>query len=73
MTLSTAPAGTISQTARGLASFSTNSAQRCGADGVFLEQRGNRICRAVEDDAFVAALQKAAHHVGSHPAEPDHS
>ena len=73
MVLSTAPAGTISQTARGLVSFSTNSASDVAPVGLFLDQLGDRLGGPVVDDALVAALQQPAHHVGSHPAEPDHS
>ena len=73
MVLSTTAAGTISQTARGLASFLTKSASEAAPTAFSFDQLRHRLRRHVEDHAFVAALQQAAHHVRAHPAEADHS
>ena len=47
--------------------------QRSRADGLFLHQLRHRLCRPIEHDALMAALQQAAHHIPAHPAEADHS
>ena len=47
--------------------------QRSRADGLFLHQLRHRLCRPIKHHAVMAALQQAAHHIGSHPAEADHS
>ena len=71
MVLSTTAAGTISQTARGCSSFLTKSASEA-APAAFSLTNSSRFRRAVKDDAFMAALQQPAHHVGAHPSQTDH-
>ena len=73
MVSSTTAAGTISQTARGLASFLTKSASEDAPTAFSLASSCHGLRRHVEDDAFVAALDEPAHHVRTHPAEADHS
>ena len=73
MVWSTAPTGTISQIARGFRELLGELRQRGGADGLLLDHVAHRVCGPVEHHALVAALQETAHHVGSHPAEADHS
>ena len=53
MVLSTTAAGTISQTARGFASFFTRSCQRGRPGRLLLDQLFHRLGRPVEDDAVV--------------------
>ena len=73
MVLSTTAAGTISQTARGFSNFLTRSASEEDPVARLLGHLIDRVGRHVEDDAIVAALQEAPHHIGAHPAEADHS
>ncbi len=39
----------------------------------FFVQRRDIVRVVVEHDALVLILEKTAHHVGTHPAEADHS
>ncbi len=70
---STAAAGTIIQTARGLASFFTKSSRDVEPDGFFLSQIRDIGGVEIEDHAFVFAAHQAPHHVGAHAAQSDHS
>ena len=47
--------------------------ERGSAGRAFLDQRGDVVLVVVEHDALVLIFEKAAHHVGTHPAEADHS
>ena len=47
--------------------------ERRRAGGAILDERRDRISGDVVNDARVPALHQAAHHVGAHPAESDHS
>ena len=70
---STAAAGTISQTARGGFSFATNSSSEEAPTAPSAASACTASGAAVVDDALVAVLHEAAHHVGAHAAETDHS
>ena len=56
-----------------LGSFLANSASEAVPTAFSFDQLRHRLGGHVEHHAFVAALQEAAHHVRSHPAEADHS
>ena len=58
---------------RGRSSFVTNSARVAGAGRALLHESRDRLGGAVVDDAGVPGLHQAAHHVGAHAAESDHS
>ena len=73
MVLSTTAAGTISQTARGFASFFTKSASDEAPTAFSLASSSTAFGDTVEDHALVAALDEPPHHVRAHRPEPDHS
>ena len=73
MVLSTTAAGTISQTARGFASFFTKSASDDAPTAFSFASSCDRLRRHVEDHALVAAPDQPPHHVRAHPAQADHS
>ena len=66
------PAGTISHTARGFASFATKSASDAHRSA---PSSSSAVTASVDvgHDALVAVAQQPADHVGAHPAEADHS
>src|SRR2546425_8408675 len=47
--------------------------ERAGGGRAFTSHLFHRVRAAIEDNALVAAAHQPAHHVGSHPAETDHS
>ena len=73
MVLSTTPAGTISQTARGLLSALTNSASEPLPTAFSFTSSATALGDMSNTTHSMAALQQAAHHVGTHPAQSDHS
>ena len=73
MDLSTTAAGTMSQMARGFGKLLDEVGKRGRAGGFLLGEFFDGLGEHVEDDAFVATSDQAAHHVGAHPAEADHS
>ena len=70
---STTAAGTISQMARGLLSFLTKSSSDVEPVAPSPASCFTVAGAAVVNDALVAVLLQAAHHVGAHPAESDHA
>ena len=70
---STAAAGTIIQTARGLGEPFHEIFEGCGPDGFFLSQIRDIGGVEIEDHAFVFAAHQAPHHIGAHAAQSDHS
>ena len=73
MVLSTTAAGTISQIARGFASFFTKSASEEAPTAFSLAKSLTACGDAVKNDALMSVLDQAAHHVGAHPAQADHA
>ena len=73
MLASTTAAGTISQMARGLLSFSTNSASDAAPCAPSDASSATALGVAIVDDAGVPIAKETAHHVRAHPAETDHS
>ena len=73
MVASTTAAGTISQMARGFCSLATKSSSEAGAGGAFAGKLLHGVRAAIVDDAFVAILLQAPHHVGAHSAQTDHA
>ena len=67
------PAGTITQTARGLDELGDEVVERVGAGRPLAGERGDGVRVDVEDDALVAVAHQAPHEVRSHPSESDHS
>ena len=70
---STTPAGTISQMARGLLSFLTNSSRESLPVAPSPESCLTESALRSIHDALMAVFLEPAHHVGAHPAEPDHA
>jgi hypothetical protein len=54
-------------------SFFTRSASDEGADGLVLGELGDRVRRAIEDHALMAAGEQPPGHVGAHAPKSDHS
>ena len=72
MVLSTTAAGTISQTARGLANFLTKSASEA-APTAFSLARSFTALATGRKPRTDGQLDKTSHHVGAHPAQADHA
>ena len=66
------PAGTITQTARGLLELGDEVVERVGAGRALAGQLLDRVGVDVVDDALVAVAHQPADEVGAHPAESDH-
>ena len=73
MVLSTTPAGTISQTARGFASFLANSASEAVPTAFSFTSSATAFADLSNTTHWWPPFKQAAHHVRSHPAEADHS
>jgi hypothetical protein len=67
------PAGTISQTTRGVFQLGDEFVGGRRADRALAHERRDRVGRNVAHHAFVPRRHEATNHVRSHAAEPDHA
>ena len=67
-----APAGTITQAARGLVSFLTKSSIEVAASGAFGGKSADVRGVEVEYYALMPSPHQAAHHVAAHSSQTDH-
>ena len=68
-----APAGTITQAARGLVSFLTKSSMEVAPVAPSPARPLDVVGVQVEHDALMAASHQAAHHVRAHSSQTDHA